>query len=174
VSNNTWVCIGSGSSLTAEDVQTCRDKGYKLATCNQGFKVAPDCDLFHALDDGWWERYGYQAMLALTNPKVKIYTGSLVGVGTLVSFGLNRKRPIHLEHALGGHNLIELVGRETPTKIILIGYDGTGQHFHDDYNTHGDISTHNDLYHSLKHLPVINCSRHSIIDAFPRMSLDNA
>ena len=173
-SNDVWVCIGSGPSLTIQDVEYCRAKGYKLATCNQGYKVAPDCDIFHALDDSWWRDYGDQAMKSLTNSDVKVYTGAYGTRGTLVSFGANPRQPIHLQHALSGHNLIELVWRESPTKIILIGYDGTGQHFHDDYDTYGDISSFNHLYNSLSDLPVINCSRHTAITAFPRMSLDNA
>lgn len=165
------MCIGSGPSLTADQIDFCRGQGWSLATCNQGYKLVPDAALFHALDSGWWYDYGDDAVSALSD-SCEIYAGCpIYGHGTIVSWGLNPKRPIHLSQGLSGHNLIELVARKSPEKIVLIGYDGHGQHWHDDYHTYGDISEHNHLYDDLGHLPVVNCTPGSKIEAFPMVAL---
>jgi hypothetical protein len=168
---NVIACIGSGASLTVDQVAQCRLYGFRLATCNQGYKLVPDAEIFHALDCGWWDKYGEQALEEL-QPHCKIYTGCPHSKGTLVSFGANPKREIHLTGYLSGHNLIELAARENPDLIILIGYDGYGQHWHRDYATHGDVSEHNALYDNLSNLPAINCTPGSKITAFPKMALD--
>ena len=50
----TVVCIGSGPSLTAEDVDYCRGRA-KVIAINNAYQLAPWSDVLYACDGAWWD-----------------------------------------------------------------------------------------------------------------------
>jgi hypothetical protein len=50
---STVVCLGSGPSLRAEDVDACRGRAVVIAV-NDTYKLAPWADVMYACDNKWW------------------------------------------------------------------------------------------------------------------------
>lgn len=183
---NVWVCIGSGPSLIQADVRFCRSQGWNLATCNLSYQMVPDCHLFHAMDSGWWERYGDDAMSQMDDGR-EVWTGcpkaaEQWGINLLKWDGIggySDKRGICHTGKLSGLQLINIVGWKKPDYVLLLGYDGIGTHWHDDYpqemrNFQG-VDAQDADYDKLSAtvpFPVWNISRETAITAFPSVPLE--
>jgi len=59
-------------------------------------------------------------------------------------------------------------------EVFLLGFDGSQKHFHNGYKVEKDISHKNVRYRDLRGLKIYNCSLISKIDAFPKISIDDA
>lgn len=179
-----WACIATGPSLAAEDIDYCRSRGWKLATCNMGFKLVPDADLFHACDAGWWERYGKEAAETLRRGCL-IYSGCEYG-HRITWDGTEgySTTPGHVHGGkLSGQQLIQIVGWQQPRAIVMLGYDnqhtGGKAHCHDDYpapmrnayEIESTADTWQALYSQCPY-PLVNCSRETAITAVPRVTLE--
>ena len=172
-----WVCIATGPSLTAEDIDYCRSQGWKLATC-------PDADLFHALDEGWWQEYGKEAADTLHRGCL-VYSGC--DHGQRITWDGTEgysTTPGHVHGGkLSGYQLIQIVGWQDPKAIVMLGYDnqhtGGKAHCHDDYPPHmrnahkieSTVDTWQALYSQCPY-PLFNCSRETAITAVPRVTLE--
>jgi len=53
----TVACIGTGPSLTPEQIDTARDKGFSLFGCNLTYKLVPDLTVLYAVNSQFWEQY---------------------------------------------------------------------------------------------------------------------
>lgn len=124
---DTICCIGTGPSLTAEQVQTARDKGFRLFGCNNAFMVAPDLELLYGCNYEWWSHYWDQ----VRELPCEKWTTNRQAAG---KFGINwideRNAPglsldrdvIHHGHG-SGFSLVSMAWRERPDRIVLLGYD---------------------------------------------------
>lgn len=174
---NVWVCIGGGKSLTEADVQFCRLNGWNLATCNMGYKIAPDCHLFHAMDSGWWDQYGDEAKSALSE-SCEVWSGSYEHAkkhnAHLLTWDGQQGYSDSYGHCHGGKlsgiQLINIVGWKNPDLVILLGYDNLPGHWHGDYPSHmvnggvvdQSLGDHAKIWLSSP-FEIVNCSRETNI-----------
>ena len=126
--SGTVVCIGTGPSLTAEQIQVARAKGFALAGCNNVWQIVPDMVLHYACNESWWCYY-WSAELA-AHPAQKWTTSHFVHE----RYGVNRigernapglsTNPKYVHHGHGsGYSLVNLAYLSGATRIVLLGYD---------------------------------------------------
>ena len=171
------VCIASGPSLTAEDVNLVRQSGVKTIAVNSSWKAAPFCDVIYAGDRVWWDAYGPEITI-----KAKRYTCSKTAAR--LHKAKYRARPIgaHYNSGMCAIDVAQHFGAKT---IILLGYDCSlvngVHHFGKHELTQNPTKTRvkewqvqfRELAKILKSR-VINCSRYTEIDCFERMDLEKA
>lgn len=141
---DTWVCIASGPSLTAEDcalVGRWRDRvGGKVIAVNGSWRLAPWADVIYGMDRTWWKRWIEEIRSASTARRVANAQpdGEALDLEVIPGVkrnGLGRKRP----HLAGnsGHAAINLAFLWGARRIVLLGYDmqmtGGRSHFHDEH-----------------------------------------
>ncbi len=184
---NIWVCIGSGPSLRSEDVAFCRMNGWSLATCNMGYKIAPDCHVFHAMDSAWWDLVGNDCLESLSD-SCQVWSGSVEHAAqhklNYLSWdggqGYSDVRGHCHGGKLSGLQLINIVGWMKPDAVILLGYDNqhtnNEAHWHHDYpegmrnDGTTDVSDYAALWASAP-FPIVNASRETNIERIPRADL---
>ena len=72
-SSGTVVCVASGPSLTAEDVEYVRGKATVIAI-NDAVRLAPWADVVYSSDKGWWLSH-VKALQAHPGLKVRVHAG---------------------------------------------------------------------------------------------------
>ena len=190
----TIACLGSGPSLTAEDVDLLRGKSMVIAV-NDAYRLCRWADALYACDVSWW-RQSYGAV------KGSGFAGSLWSMsqddwkrGWQKQF-----RDVHVlkkTGALGiethmdglrsggssGFQAINLAVHFGAQRIVLLGYDyrkvgGKGHFFGEHKNKSGPYAPRlarafDSMVEPLQQLgiEVINCSRYSIVNAFPKAEL---
>lgn len=190
----TVVCLGTGPSLTAEDVTYCEGRA-KVIAIKDAVRLAPWADvLYGAGDDNhgstWWTHHGpsltFAGLRYCLDPRASQWA-SVLARGP--EMGLSDD-PGAL--ALGGHsgyqaiNLAIHLGAE---RIVLLGYDMQArdgrQHF---FGAHAHRAADHTLpfdwfhYHwpsmveplQARGVQVLNASRESALTLFPRVSLTEA
>ena len=191
--DETCVCIGSGPSLTQADVDFCRGRARVIAIKDVVYR-APWADvLYGAGDDNgnrtWWHKHGptlsFGGLRYCLDPQAKAWA-SVLGQGP--ERGLTDDRS---KLALGGHSgyqAINLAIHLGATKIVLLGYDlqatGGQQHY---FGEHAHRENHKlpfSLFHfhfpsimpalEARGVTVINASRETALDLFPRQSIEEA
>lgn len=129
-----WVCLGSGPSLTPEDVAACRP--FPTIAINNTVELAPWATICFAADYSWWDERrglpwftGRKASMAVFNsaryPDVEVYQQGGDG-------GID-ERPDYLRTGRNsGFSAIGLAVKEGATDIVLLGYDmqpsASGEH----------------------------------------------
>jgi hypothetical protein len=63
------VCIASGPSLTAEDVERVRAAGHPVIVTNTTFRLAPWADVLFGMDSKWWKEYHKEVDSVFTGRK---------------------------------------------------------------------------------------------------------
>jgi len=187
--SDTWVCIGTGPSLTSEDIEYCRARGWSLATCNNAIFYAPDAKIHHACDYRWWRMYGKEAM------KFRARHSTCSGTAARrfgITFIMPKERDgfsagpgcIYGYPPLSGYQLIQIVSWEKPERIILLGYDM--QHSNGRAHVHGDhpadwpnaqkLEKHIrqfDFMGPILRIPLINCSRDTALTRIALSTVDS-
>ena len=180
----TAIVIANGPSLTQEDVDLCRGTG-RVYAVKEAIYLAPWADATYCADNEWWH----------------IKKGLPEFAGEKWTCNLDAAQQYGLEHididfdiiwggkgviASGGNSgfqTMNLAYLQGASKIVLLGFDygytGTKKHWFD--NTPYKRSSHSSNYKEwLKRInlaadcidiPVLNASRESAIQCFPRMSL---
>lgn len=179
-------CIATGPSLTQADVDYCKGKA-RVYAVNDVYKIAPWADILYAADDSWWDHHGgvpdFQGQKYTVNPDAaKKFGLNFIDCKSTIDWSDN---PAFI--ATGGNsgfqamNLAALHGAE---KIILLGFDygfKGKKHFFGEHPK--PIDRPSDYHTWLKKInkaalhikiPVVNCSRESAINCFPRKSLEAA
>lgn len=186
---STIVCLGSGPSLTSEDVTFCRSRAITLAI-NDTYTVAPWASVLFASDLLWWARnsaarriVGLKYALASAHERVP-------GVEVLDRTG---QEGLELEPTglrSGGHSgyaAINLAVHLGARRIVLLGYDmqstlGGKHHYfgaHPD-GSHPRYDHWRGLYATLLDpltalgISLVNASRATSITAVPRIGLREA
>ena len=138
--SNTVVCIGTGPSLTASQVEVARSKGFRLFVCNNAFKMALDAELLYAVNLAWWDHYagevrGLRCAKWTTNREAAAKY-QLNCIRELNAPGLSTD-PDVIHHGHGsGFSLVSMAYRMGAQRIVLLGYD---LHYAPDY----DARSHN-------------------------------
>ena len=53
----TVVAIGTGPSLTLDQIGAARQKGFRLFGCNRVFEIVPDLEVLYGCNAGFWDTY---------------------------------------------------------------------------------------------------------------------
>lgn len=190
---STVVCIGSGPSLTQADVDACQGRARVIAI-KDVVRMAPWADaLYGAGDDNggrtWWHRHGpsltFTGLRYCLDPAAKAWA-SVLTQGP--EQGLTDDRGAL---ALGGHSgyqAINLAVHLGAKKVVLLGYDMQAtngqQHYFGEHEHRTDHRLPFNLFafHFPSIVPaleargvtVVNASRQTALDLFPRMTIDEA
>ena len=170
--------LASGPSLTVEDVETVRVSGIITVAVNSTWKMAPFCDVLYAGDYRWWKSYGNEVNI----PAKRISRSSNAE---------KKFRAKYHKTKLGksynsGQLAVEYALARKAKKVILLGFDGSianGIHHHGPHDKSPNPNEDRcrrwqpqfkDLAKVYKGADIVNCSRYTEIECFPRMSLEDA
>lgn len=184
--NSTITCLGGGPSLTAEDVAACRGK-VRVIAINDAYRLAPWADVLYGCDEKWWA--WHRGVPSFTGPKFGLESGARKwGVTVLQKTGADglERDPSGLRHGRNsGYQAINLAVHLGAQRILLLGYDmrlGTKAHWFGDHpnGAKPPVATFLPFFDRLAPelarlgVTVLNCSRTTALQAFPRMALADA
>lgn len=188
----TIVCIASGPSLTAEDVDYVRGKA-RVIVVNTSYKLAPWADVLYAADPLWWTWHkgapdfqGLKFSAETENWKMRWIRKcpDVQQVAITGEFGLELN-PAGLRRGYNsGYQAINLAVHLGATRIVLLGYDMQigphgEEHWHDDH-PHANRSRYDQFRRAFPTLveplqklgiEIVNCTRRSALTCFPRAAL---
>lgn len=126
--SGTVACIGTGPSLTLDQIDAARAKGFHLFGCNRTWEIVPDLSVLYGCNFNFWEHY-WSAQLA-NHPAEKWTTNfaaahmfDLHWIAERDAPGLSRA-PEYIHHGHGsGFTLVNLAYLMGAERIILLGYD---------------------------------------------------
>lgn len=185
----TFVCIASGPSLTQEDVDYVRGKA-RVIVVNDNYKLAPWADVLYACDYRWWDHHKGVASFkglkyALQKPAAK-WRGVTVLQNTGPD-GLERKPNGLKTGRNSGYQALNLAFHLGAQRILLLGYDmqytSGKRHWFGDHpwGGHPPVLSFRGMFRGIvqplvekEGVAVINCTRQTSLDCFPRMSLEQA
>ena len=182
--SGTVVCIASGPSLTADDcerVRVWREKegpqAKAVVVANTSYKAAPWADALFAIDRDWWKTYIHDVY---TTFKGERYSKN----SQHPSYNVTQLKDLNT-YGNSGAGCISLASQAEAARIILLGFDcqhtGGISHWHGDHPSHlGNAGLTNQwldkfrqLADDFKHIEIINASRATALDMFPRKSLES-
>ncbi|MBI0275674.1 hypothetical protein I6H07_07465 [Hafnia alvei] len=174
---STAVCIASGPSLTQSDCELVACSGLPIIAVNNSWQLLPSCDVVFASDLSWWNEYvttvpttaerWTTCPLAAPRHHLRLFKSHL-----LTQSYNSGQLAIELAHLLGAY------------RVLLLGYDcslASGTHWHGNHVTLRNpdatsVSRWHEEYARLRllfpNLNVINCSRQSSLQVFPRQRLE--
>jgi len=192
--SGTVAILASGPSLAPEDVAYCRGKATVIAV-NDAVRLAPWADVLYSSDPGWWQKHKWMPDFAGVRVKVDSVRAHSAhkpplewnGVLSLRNTGKDGVEfsPDGLRTQINsGGAAINLAVHLGAKRIVLLGYDmgpsGKRYHFHDEKNTYSayDVFIKNigtmAAPLAAAGIEVVNCSRQTKLQCFPRMSLKEA
>ena len=123
----TIACIGTGPSVTQQQVDTARDKGFELYVCNNAYQLAPDAKLLYGCNLAWWEHYFHEVRdLPCEKWTTNIEAAARYELNWIAEefmWGLSED-PDVISHGHGsGFSLVSMAHRARPDRIVLLGYD---------------------------------------------------
>jgi hypothetical protein len=187
----TFVCLGSGPSLTQADVDACRGRARVIAIKNT-VEMAPWADVLYGAgsDAGgntWWSREGaslqFDGLRYTLDPQARNYASVL----TLGPEGGLTSDPGQLAHGHhSGYQAINLAIHLGAARVVLLGYDMQQTDGKDHY--FGKHPHEKRLPYALfmmwfpsivpaleeRGVSVVNASRETALDLFPRMNIYEA
>lgn len=183
------VCIASGPSLTPEDVDYCRGKA-KVYVVNNCYKLAPWADVLYACDGRWWD-YHYEDVKQVFKGELWTIDFPIAAKYKLNSIGVDNYKPWSNspDSIVTGNNsgfqALNLAYAHGAKKIILLGYDMKPRadgirHWHGNHPR--ELLQTNPIEYTkwvknfqkaskLIDIPVINCTRDSALECFPKSDL---
>lgn len=186
------MCIASGPSLTAEDVEACRGRATAIAI-NDSYRLAPWASVLYSSDQRWWGHYrgvpdftGLKFGIAPLDPRQEWGITVLRNTGTR---GIETDPTGLRTGRNSGFAALNLAVHLGALRILLLGYDmgyvaGTPSHWFGDHPRPlqagppyaSFVALFRDAVAPLQQLgvTVINCSRRSALDCFPRHTLTEA
>lgn len=176
---NTFICIASGPSLTANDCALASNSGYPIIAVNSSWRAAPECQHIYAADFSWWEKYHSDVPTG-----AQCWTSS---VSATIRYGLNYFPHPDNESFNSGLRAIQLAIKQRASRVLLLGYDcciESGSHWHSDHPVglknpdsssverwHAEYSR---LAATLCGIKILNCSRRSALACFPLSTIEAA
>lgn len=184
----TIVVLGCGESLTQEDVDYCKGKAEVMAV-NDAYRLAPWADYHYAADVQWW---GLNFQKVKDQFKGECWTQSdqaaewygLNFIRSTEVMGLSRDPLVICQNGNSGAQAINLAYHKGAQKIVLLGFDLCGTHFHGLHpaplNNPIPLSFNywQQGFHALAEglawegIKVFNCSRHTKLTGFTRGNLE--
>lgn len=179
----TVVCIASGPSLCAEDVDKVRASGHPTVVTNTTFRMAPWCSAVFGFDAAWWRMY-HAEVVATTNAMRFSVSRGLGAMGVESYHGKTWFRPF----GNSGAGAIGLAVAAGAKKIVLLGYDC--QRTEGKTHWHGDHPKGLGNGQSMRSWPfqfrqcaqyakdkgvvVLNATRRTALECFDRVDLESA
>lgn len=179
----TFVCLGTGASLTKSDVDACR--GLRAIAINNAYTIAPWAEVLYAADQKFWA--WHQGVPSFTGLKYTVEPQRIKwpGLQVLQQDGDNTLPGLSLDQAKlrtgynSGYQAINLAVHLGAARIVLLGYDMHGGHF---FGEHPDnsrppfalsLSMFPTLIEPLAALGVsiVNCTPNSALTCFPQAPL---
>jgi len=184
----TIVCLGCGPSLTREDVDYCRGKADVLAV-NRSYEMAPWARWLYACDASFWARY--PAALSFPGERWTM-TGEQPGLSRVAGKpggGLSLESGVVFwggTEQVGGHSgaqAIQLAYQFGARRIVLLGFDMRGTHWHEQHDGLANPDERNFAHwrDGMKVLAselaaagvkILNCSRSTSLE-IPRANLED-
>lgn len=122
---STFIICASGQSLTQDDVDYCRGKGTVIVT-NNTYELAPWADVLWGCDEVWWEKY--PEAMDFKGRKISVQYSEVEQIQTLDRPGLGLEQ-VHTG-GNGGYQAINWAYLQGATKIVMLGFDMHGTHWH--------------------------------------------
>ena len=186
----TAVCLGTGPSLTLEDVEFCRGRALVVAV-NDAHLYAPWADVLYASDADWWQVHKGVPSFAGLKYSCSKAAASVPGVQVLRQTGHDGLEldPTGIRtgrnSGAAALNLAVLLGA---TRVLLLGYDcgqtGKQEHF---FGAHRQGLRNRSPYGLFRQhfatmvgplksagVTVLNCSRETQLTCFSRATLVEA
>ncbi len=178
-------CFASGPSLTVADVEIVRHwraaaPDRSVIVANTTFRLALWADALYAMDRAWWKIYGDEVK--------KNFSGArLSSAPQEPKFDVEvLQRPAFDPYSNSGAGAVSYALMKGAKRIYLLGYDcqriAGKSHWHGDHpkplSNLGSIGQWQKFFTRLaatakvKEAEIINCSRTTMLEAFPRRSLD--
>lgn len=190
-SGETVVCLGTGPSLTREDVDYCRGRARVIAI-KHAIEWAPWADAIYSCggDAGkWWQRNGdalaaYTGLRYTLDPAAAKWAQVLKNTGFL---GLETSPDGLRTGKNSGFQAVNLAVHLGAAKIVLLGYDMApapdgrdhffGAHWHGNSPAYAAFR---ELFDTLveplqqRCIAIVNASRETRLTVFPRASIEEA
>lgn len=180
-------CLASGPSLTDADVEAVREwraadpERRRVAVANTTFRAAPWADALFAMDGKWWGMHWQEVKHRFRGTAYSTATSLPPAYGVRA---LNRT--YFRDYRNSGAGAVSLAAHAGAARAWLLGYDcshGPGglTHWHGSHPKGlGDAvsiarwpAKFAQLAADLRgRMPVVNCSRHTILDCFERRPLE--
>jgi hypothetical protein len=181
----TIVCVGTGPSLTADDVEYVRGKADAVIVVNDAYKLAPWADVLYACDSKWWD--WHKGVPAFQGLKYTLQSRAAKWPGVQVlthrgESGLDLDPSAVRTGKNSGYQAINVAVHLGARRVILLGYDMRGTHW---FGNHPDgskppfalcLTYFQTLVEPLHEagVEVINCTRKTALTMFPQMTLQEA
>ncbi len=179
------VCIASGPSLTAEDVELVRhwreaSPDRFVIVANTTFRLVPWADAMFAMDDKWW-KVNRAEVRETFKGQAYCHIGESAK-GYAVRFE-NRKRMCL--HGNSGAAILSYCATGSFERIIMLGYDcsvSKGSHWHGDHpkplGNCGSLHRWPKQFENVRaYYPkanIVNASRRTVLKCFSLVSLEDA
>lgn len=188
---STIVCLGTGPSLTRDDVEYCRGKARVIAI-KHAIEWAPWADVVYSCgsDAGkWWQRTGdtlgwYEGLRYTLDPGASRWAQVLRNTGFI---GLETSPDGLKTGKNSGYQALNLAVHLGASRIVLLGYDMQpdaqdrdhffGAHWHNQRPPfHAFVDLFGSLLEPLRALGVrvLNATRRTALTMFPIVSLEEA
>lgn len=178
------VCIASGPSLTAEDVEKVRvwrqsSPDRFVIVANTSFRIAPWADAMYAMDDKFWAHYGAEIAATFPGKRICQFTRNTNGLAER----MHGKG--FMPHGNSGAAIMAYCAASRFDVIYMLGYDCSRDkgrnHWHEDHpkglGNCGSILRWPKQFENVRRYyrdaNFINLSRRTALDMFPRMTLED-
>lgn len=127
-SSEVAVCIGTGPSLTPEDIHACRERGWALYGVNLVYRFVPDLEGLYAINLAFWNAYwnkglkDHSADFYTANPDVAANYPVYLFEERDADGLSDRQGVIHHGHG-SGYSLLNVALLSGYRKLVLLGYD---------------------------------------------------
>jgi hypothetical protein len=178
----TVVCVGTGPSLTAADVDACLGRARVIAI-NDAYRLAPWADVLYAADAKWWRWHRgaptFQGRKLTIAPQPEAWPG----LGVLRNTGAEGLEcdPTGLRTGFhSGYQAINLAVHLGAARIVLLGYDLRGTHFfgaHPDGTVPPFVAAQRALATlaaplTAAGIAIVNATRDTALTCFPRAPIE--
>lgn len=178
--HDTVICIASGSSLTQEDVDYCKDKAH-VYVVNDCYKLALWADLLYGADFQWWRYHNgvpeFEGEKWTASHEVEAhYDVNRIDYKSGIVWSFD---PSYIASGgNSGYQIMNLATLDGFDKIVLLGYDMQGKHWFGDHPVSIRSPSRYDQWiknyeKASEIIPakVINCSKNSALTCFEKADL---
>lgn len=192
-----WIVIASGPSMLHVDmqhVQEAADRGWRVLTVNNAWKLAPRAHVHYAADLCWWDAYAGECRAAGQRWTADHHAAARYGLRRITcrsGIGLCRTPGQVYAGGNSGYQAINLAYHLGMRHGILLGFDmrrqqGEPGHFDGEHPEPMISAPENQIAAWLARFPalardlrhegvaVVNCTPGSALDCFPAMTLQEA
>lgn len=186
------VIIAGGPSLTQDDVDMCAGTDRRIYCVNDAYRMAPWAEVLYACDGEWWEKYGGVPTFEGERWTASLEASRKYGL-RYISGGhdcaFSAQQGFIAYGGNSGFQALNLAYLQGMLDIVLLGFDmGVGDdgktHWFGDHprdirrpsNYAGWVKRFNLAAPVIQSLgcKVVNCSRRTALECFPRMDLESA